>query len=158
MNKLLCWSICFLISFQISAQQLVPAQLAGKWGFVDNEKVWIIKPKFESVRNFSEGFAAASKKGKWGFINSAGKWSIKPKYEQVGDFSESLAAVKINGVWGYLNPVGDIVVNPAFTKVFPFKNEEAQVVLPGMLPRQRIVINTIGKQISPPYIFRKEVV
>jgi hypothetical protein len=130
----------------------------GKWGFIDDDKTWIIKPKFDEVRSFSEGFAPASKKGKWGFINSVGKWTAKPKFSGVGEFSESLAAAKVGESWGYINPLGELKINAAFTKAFPFKNGEAQVILPGMLPKQRIVINTSGKQIAPPHIIRKMVV
>ncbi len=157
MVKLSLLTCIVLFLLDVHGQDLVPAKMDGKWGFVDNTKTWVIKPKFEETRKFSEGFAAASKKGKWGFINSAGKWTAKPKFDGVGDFSESLAAAKVGDYWGYINPLGELKINIAFEKAYPFNGDEAQVVLPNMLPRQRIVINNTGKQIAPPHIIRKEV-
>lgn len=157
MNKILSIVFSLILGLNLYAQDLMPAQMNGKWGFVDDSKNWIIKPKFEAVRTFSEGFAPAAKKGKWGFINSTGKWSAKPKFDEVGTFSESLAAARIGRYWGYINPLGELKVNIAFAKAYPFKGGEAQVILPIMLPKQRLVINTEGKQVAPPHIVRKEV-
>lgn len=146
-----------VLLLNVNAQDLSPKQMDGKWGFVDNNKTWVIKPKFEAARSFSEGFAPAAKKGKWGFINTAGKWTAKPKFDGVGEFSESLAAAQLGNSWGYINPLGELKINVAFTKALPFKEGEAMVTLLGMLPRQKIIINSEGKQISPPHIIRKEV-
>ena len=157
MIKLILFTVLGFATSQLLSQSLSPAKVADKWGFVNSEKTWVIKPKFESAKDFSEDVAAAAKKGKWGFINYAGKWVIKPKFTLVGNFSESLAAVQINNLWGFVNKEGELKINPSFEQVLPFKNGEAVVMLPGMLTKQKILINTSGKQISPPYILRNEV-
>lgn len=54
-------------------------------GFYDNTGTYKIKPQFEAVRNFKNGFAAVKLKGKWGVINLEGEWIIEPKYMGIKD-------------------------------------------------------------------------
>jgi hypothetical protein len=46
----------------------------GKWGFVNESQEWVIQPRFDDVKSFQSGRAAAMKNGKWGFINRRGEW------------------------------------------------------------------------------------
>lgn len=46
----------------------------GKWGFVNERQEWVIQPRFDDVKSFQSGRAAAMKNGKWGFINRRGEW------------------------------------------------------------------------------------
>lgn len=140
--------------------QLTPKQMEGKWGFVNAEGEWIIKPKYDEVKPFKEDLAAVNKKGKWGFVFESGKWAIKPRFSKVTSFSEGKAGVvwlkKTNNLWGFINKQGVPVIAPAFSSVKQFKNEVCEVKLPGMLPKQVILINVEGKQIAPPHIKREK--
>ncbi len=149
--------ILFSWIHSFTAQNLTPKNLNGKWGAMDDQKNWVIKPKFEEIRKFTEGFAPAKKKGKWGFINAAGKWTVKPIYEEASNFSDGMAGVQQNGLWGFINPVGELKIPFAFSKTYAFKNGIANVILPNMLPRQSILIDATGKQIAPPHLFRTEI-
>lgn len=141
--------------------QLTPEQSDDKWGFVDKDGYWIIKPKYDEVKPFKEDLAAVKKKGKWGFIFESGKWAIKPKFSKVTSFSEGKAGVvwlkNSNGLWGFINRQGIQIIAPAFAKAALFAGDECKVKLPGMLPNQVIIINEEGKQIAPPHIKREKV-
>ena len=65
---------------------LIPLQNEdGKWGYVDENKNWIIDPQFYDARMFNKGAATAFKsKDECGIINTKGEWVIQPKYEVVG--------------------------------------------------------------------------
>jgi len=54
-------------------------------GYFDNTGKWVIKPVYENVRDFKNGYAAVSYEGKWGFIDKTGNWVIKPAYAHIGD-------------------------------------------------------------------------
>lgn len=54
-------------------------------GFYDNTGTYVIKPEFQAVRNFKNGFAAAKLKDKWGMINTEGEWIIEPKLDGIKD-------------------------------------------------------------------------
>ena len=46
----------------------------GRWGFVNQQRVMVIQPKFEEVKEFKDGRAAVKMNGRWGFINKRGEW------------------------------------------------------------------------------------
>lgn len=57
------------------SEGLAPAQASnGKWGFINERQVWVVSPRYQQVKPFSNGKAAAQMNGKWGFINSRGQW------------------------------------------------------------------------------------
>lgn len=54
----------------------------------------IIAPKYQSIRQFSEGLAAFCKEEKWGFVNEQGVEVIPAIYKEVGDFTEGMTFYK----------------------------------------------------------------
>jgi len=54
----------------------------------------IIAPKYQSIRQFSEGLAAFCKEDKWGFVNEQGVEVIPAIYKEVGDFTEGMTFYK----------------------------------------------------------------
>lgn len=75
---LLCTSVGWTQDFG-----LVPYRVKEKWGFADSLGTIKIKPKYEDVIPFNEGYAAYKKNGKWGFINKKGKELIAPQYDSI---------------------------------------------------------------------------
>ena len=90
----------------------------GLWGWLSYKNKWIILPKYESAKSFSDGLAAVQLNNKWGFVNKTGKEVTPLKYDDVansssfsdalkkGSFSEGLAAVQLNKKWGFVNKTG----------------------------------------------------
>lgn len=66
----------------------------NKWGFMDTTGQIIIKPVYDDVSSFSEGYAAVNKNGKWGFIDRTGKVVIQPQFKSAWAFQEGLARIK----------------------------------------------------------------
>ena len=40
----------------------------GKWGLIDRNGKFVVKPQFDDVWNFSEDLAPVQLNGKWGYI------------------------------------------------------------------------------------------
>ncbi|EAL1455719.1 WG repeat-containing protein, partial [Campylobacter coli] len=59
-------------------------ELNGKWGFIDKNGEFAIKPKFDDIWDFSEGLAKVKLNGKYGFIDKNGDFVIKPKFDDIG--------------------------------------------------------------------------
>lgn len=157
--------IVFLFS-PIFSNNLIPKKHKGKWGFVDKNKNWVIKPKFDEVKPFKDGFACVKTKNIWGFINITGEKITKLKFSNVLPFSNGLAAVKsydlIEGdtrasnnkkKWGFIDHNGNLVIPFMFKTAMPFGNNNmAEVQLFNMADKEVFMINKLGKPVSPPYI------
>lgn len=60
---------------------LAPASIGGKWGFVDEARLWRIQPSFESAGIFREGVAAVRLGGKWGLVDQSGRMVVPARYD-----------------------------------------------------------------------------
>jgi hypothetical protein len=63
------------------------------YGYIDKKGKIVIKPKYHSLRMFTEGLAAVNKNEKWGFIDKTGKEMSKFQYDDFYPFNQGLAAV-----------------------------------------------------------------
>lgn len=83
----------------------------GRYGFVDESGVWLIKPQYESIDLFIDGLAKVKLNDTWGFVDEMGKIVIEPKYDwisdfSVSDFSEDKAMAILGGQPGTLSKSG----------------------------------------------------
>ncbi|MEZ0536609.1 WG repeat-containing protein [Caldicellulosiruptoraceae bacterium PP1] len=102
-----------------------------KWGIVDINGKWTIKPMFDDIGEFSEGLCSIKQNGKWGFINQNFKIAINPQFDSVRNFQEGCAAVHQNKYWGYINSSGNYILKPQFVEASSFFAEMASVVIKG---------------------------
>ena len=75
-----------------------------KYGFINEQGVYVIQPEYTAAHDFSEGMAAVlmttDDGDKWGFIGTDGKTLIAPIFRiEPGDFHDSLAVVTKNTGW-----------------------------------------------------------
>lgn len=132
------------------SEGLAPAKAENAWGYIDPKGKWVIKPRFEECKGFSQG-RAAFKAGNWGYIDTKGAWLIQPQFIEVLPFSEGLAAVQdpVTRKWGYIDLQGTWAIQPRFSKVWSFRNGAARVI-------ERDPIGYINKKgewlIQPTYI------
>lgn len=113
----------------------------NKWGFVDKNGKFLIKPQFNNVHAMSEGKAAVQTgtwqklgggyrswiPGKWGYINKKGKQIITSQFDAADPFSEGMAAVQLDGKWGYIDTSGKIVIKPQYDGNYAFSEKLAAV-------------------------------
>lgn len=96
--------------------QLYPAVLAGRWGYVDRRGQMVIPPRFESASDFFEGRAAVQMNGEWGYITPSGQWVVEPRYASAAPFSEGRGRVSVGeGLslrYGFVDVAGREVVPP----------------------------------------------
>ena len=62
-------------------QRCVFAHRSGERGHA----LMLVKPQFEAVRDFHNGYAAARLNGKWGLIDKAGEWKLQPQFDAIKD-------------------------------------------------------------------------
>ncbi len=81
-------------------------QATHKWGFIDKNGNIVIKPQYQEVRSFKEGFAMVKdENGRFYFINDEGQQAFEPEWPEnvymnsVSDFDSGICAVDV----GYMD-------------------------------------------------------
>ena len=57
---------------------LAPARVGSKWGYIDRSGNFVIPPQFEDAHQVIDGLAEVKSGGGTGVINSTGAWVWKP--------------------------------------------------------------------------------
>ena len=74
---------------------LRPVALNFKYGYINNRGRIVVRPRYDSAREFAEGLARVEINGRFGFIDTRGGLAIKLRFNMASDFSDGLARVKI---------------------------------------------------------------
>ncbi|WP_433708996.1 WG repeat-containing protein [Paenibacillus illinoisensis] len=122
-----------------AANGIIPVRQNWKWGFINYQGKFVIKPQFQLARDaFNQGVAVVNRNQ---LINSAGKVIFQDKnIEYISWFDNGLAAAKKNGKIGYLNTKGKFVIPPTYEEGTGFYNQAALVKKNG----KWALINTKG--------------
>ncbi len=97
---------------------IVAVKSGGKWGFVDHTGQ-LLPLRFDEVREFSEGLAAARQGLRWGFVSTLGVIAIPLQYDAVGTFVGGVAIVNRDLEYGVIDRAGGLVVKLRFEMIRP---------------------------------------
>lgn len=124
----------------------------GKYGYVDENGKYVIKPQFVGADEFAENGLAIVRDEKtktYGYINEKGQYAIEPQFVQVDEFAENgLALVKDKNTekYGYIDEKGQYVIKPQFVSASKFfGNGLANVKKDG---GEDYFINALGDRVS----------
>jgi hypothetical protein len=97
-----------------------------KCGYFDRQGKVVVDPKYDDVKEFSEGLAAVNQGakslgfprpslregGKWGFIDKTGRLVIPLQFDRVDrkGFSDGKALVESDGKWSFIDKTGKVVI------------------------------------------------
>lgn len=84
------------------------------FGYIDKKGNWVIKPKFDSAKEFDKGVAEVVINDKYGYINTKGEQIIPCKYDKYGGWfiNDSTIELQMNGEKYYFNLQGKSVPQP----------------------------------------------
>ncbi|MBL7995207.1 WG repeat-containing protein [bacterium] len=92
-----------------------------KFGILDKDLQWVVKPTYESISSFKNGWAVFNQGGKlegglgiliggkYGLIDRNGRFITEPVFEQVFYLGKELAQVQIGSSKAYVDRQGKIV-------------------------------------------------
>jgi WG containing repeat len=119
--------IFLLISPSTYAQLEIKKDTNGKYGYVDYEDNWVVRPQFDEANEFDDlAFAFAKLKGKWGLIDLQGKVVLPFAYDKVvfNEYyfvDEQMATVIKNNKYGMVSRTsGKVFVECIYEKDFSF--------------------------------------
>ena len=99
----------------LEGSNLTQVYINGKFGFVNNVGSWIIEPRFNDAKGFSNGLAPIKIKNRWGYINTLGEIVIPCEFIEAEPFSKDGFALIFSGDgWGFINKNGEIIAEPKY--------------------------------------------
>lgn len=103
--------LSLLIHGAIRAQQLIPYHKGDNWGFCTTDKKILIKPKYERVELFKDGFALVVKGNKLGMVNEKGEEVVPCLYRDLHCISEGqLMAKNEKLLCGYIDSKNKTII------------------------------------------------
>lgn len=86
-----------------------PVTLNGKQGRIRPDGSYLIKPVYDKIWGYTEGFALVKKDCKWGYIKADGNYLVKPQYDMAMEFNKGEAYVRNGNKKGYIDTEGNWV-------------------------------------------------
>ena len=91
----------------------------GKFGYINKNGEFIIKPEFDYAGRFNDGLALVIVDGLYGYIDRNGKYAIEPQFAHASSFLNGFAFVRIPGKTDYeetggyalMNKTGDFITD-----------------------------------------------
>jgi|GEM_PF-6018454 len=94
-----------------------------KYGFINLSGDFIVKPVYEKIRTFSNGYAEVKIDGKWGYMNGKGNIVISAIYDDVWPFSKNnTALVAKNGKQCLINSKNKLILSCEYDKIRSVNN------------------------------------
>lgn len=98
-----------------------------KYGFIDQAGEWVIRPSFDSVGTFYDGYADFYTDNKNGIINNRGQVIIEAKFDFIGHFSDNRALVLKNDKFNFIDKKGQTILNSFFEDAEDFSEGLAAI-------------------------------
>ena len=104
------------IAANLFSQTLKLKEKKNKWGYVNNQKEWVIKPVFEEAERFINSAALVKQDGKYRLINEKGEFLMESEYDTLYR-SGSFVVYRFGSKYGILDSLGVQLSKPVFDKV-----------------------------------------
>lgn len=117
-------------------QGLAKVCSGGVYGVIDTLGHWRIPPRYEKMRDPSQGFIAVlagnEEEGAWGFMDTSGQWNVDPTFAAVlDDFREGKAVVSLPGLTetpvAFIDSSGGLAIPQTFRNARGFQENYAAV-------------------------------
>lgn len=138
-NILLACFMMFFMAQPVTATNLTPVQVDGKFGYQNSAGELVIPAIYLTAEPFSDdGLALVSQDivgDGWpfdhGFIDVTGGVVVPLRYQHLNQFVEGFAAAQRNGKYGYITPSGSVAIEFMYTEASDFEDGKAVVKLDG---------------------------
>jgi len=114
----------------VAESTLYPAAIktvdGTKWGYIDNQGFFVIKPQYENAMDFqSNGLAVVQKGEHSGIIDRFSKYVVPPKYDSIMEFSEGRAAVVDKAGFKVIDESGKVITTRAYNFIGMYQEGRA---------------------------------
>lgn len=100
-----------------------PVSMDGRFGYINENLVVQIQPKFLEAKPFYDGYATVKdQNGHWGIIDSTGHFTLPPLYSEIRFHGKWPALVNQNGSWSFVQKNGSSPFDFPIQNGLPFKD------------------------------------
>jgi|GEM_PF-726503 len=131
--------------YKLSQSVFYKIKRSKLYGFCDDAGNELIKPQYDFVDDFSEGYCAASIAGKLGYLNRAGQIVIAFVYDEAEKFNSGVAVVKKENNYHVINKKNEILFTST-NEIGDFADSVAVI----KVNEKYGYINTLGKVVIEP--------
>ncbi len=90
----------------------------GKFGIINQEGWLLLKPIYDSVTYFFNGFLKIEVGGKFGLVNTDFEIVVKPIYDYIGEFVDDIALIHHNNKFGCINKDIELKIKPTYDRIY----------------------------------------
>lgn len=119
--------IVLIVSCKSQDKIVSLVKFSGKYGFIDTKGNWYIKPIFDSLGIFYNGFADCYSNGKVGKIDFKGRQIIDYRFDFIGAIDDNRALVIKNDSINYIGLSGKLISKKYFFDGYDFSSGLAPV-------------------------------
>jgi hypothetical protein len=102
--------VLLLLNCSLQRNLTVPAKYNGKYGTINTRGKWLIKPTFDSLDSFYNGYADIYKNGKEGLINTKGKVILDCEYDFIGTVEDNRVLVMKDNSCNFSDLLGNLIL------------------------------------------------
>ena len=122
----------FTKAYDFNRYSLAIVEEDGKYGLININGEYEIKPSYDMINEFNEMRAVFSEKDFMGVLDGVGRIITKKKYNYISDYKDGRAiiATDLSGGeyrYGYIDLNGDEIIKPTYLEASEFKDEVALV-------------------------------
>ncbi|MGV3766537.1 MAG: WG repeat-containing protein [Chitinophagaceae bacterium] len=125
----------------INAALRVAKDKSGTYGYIDENGILVIEPKYDMAYPFKNGKALVSLSGKWIYIDKMGNLIEKLRYSDVFQVSDKLLGFKENGSYGFMDASGQVIHKAQFSNVATTEFQQDK----GFVKKEFVVITSQNK-------------
>ncbi len=130
MKKIGFGILLLMLAANLYGQGIYPKEKKKKWGYVNSQKKFVIKPVFEKAAPFKYSSAIVKTENNYSLINKKGEFLINEKYDTLRR-SGSYVIYRLDTKFGILDSVGTLVCEPIFEKIDGYNGDSFTVKIDG---------------------------
>ena len=89
-----------------------------KFGIIDKNANLLLKPIYDEISSFYNGYAKIRLKDKFGLIDSKFKVVVKPIYDGIEEYPYDTIVTKLNSKYGCISRDLKVVIKPIFDRIY----------------------------------------
>ena len=106
------------INYESNKAYAIVQNVNNKYGVINQEGKLLLKPIYDSITYFFEGFMRIQIGKKYGLVNENFEVVLKPTYDEIHEFVEKIALVKNDNKWGCINKDIKVKIKPTYDKIY----------------------------------------